>query len=195
MTLERINARLLEDARKEAERLVEVAGHGIKLKLDREKQLQKERLEKRLETLRKELEEEKGGNRSLLNARYKKQILESKNNIIDRLFQEAADSVLSLDRQEYLALLEEWLDRLSIDEKAELALSSKDLRGIGPELVRKANDSCSEDVLFLATSAADIKGGFILKTKTFEIDRSLECVLSQLREDPISEVVEKLFGR
>ena len=174
--------------------MIEVAEHGIKLKLDREKQLQKERLEKRLETLHKELEEEKEKNRSLLKARYNKQILESKNNIIDRLFQEAADSILSLDRQEYLALLEEWQDRLSIDEKAELTLSSKDLRGIGPELVRKANDSHSEDVLFLATTAADITGGFILKTKTFEIDRSLECVLSQLREDPISEVAEKLFG-
>ncbi|MFQ5956149.1 MAG: V-type ATP synthase subunit E [Candidatus Brocadiales bacterium] len=195
MSLERIKTQIFEDANKEAERLVGAAQNGLARKLGREKLLLKEGFEKRLETLHKELQKEKEKTLSLLKVRYDQQILELKNGVIDRLFKEAIDGVLSLTREEYLALLGGWLDRLSIDEKVELELSNRDLRSIGPELVRRANESRKKDLFFLATSAANIKGGFVLKTKNFEIDRSLECVLDHLREELISEVAEKLFGK
>ncbi|MFQ5862253.1 MAG: V-type ATP synthase subunit E [Candidatus Brocadiales bacterium] len=195
MSLERIKTQVLEDAHKEAERLIGAAQSGLTLKLSREKLLLKEGLEKRLDALQKELQKEKERTLSILRARYDRQILESKNKVIDRLFKEAMDSVLSLTKQEYSTLLEEWLDRLSIDEKVELRLSSRDLRSIGPELVRRANESSKENLFFLAPSAANIKGGFILKANDFEIDRSLECILNHLREELISEVAEKLFGK
>lgn len=195
MTLERINARLLEDARKEAEGLIQAAESGLEMKLNREELSLKEGVEKGLNALRKELREKNEKTLSLLRSDYKKQILERKNGIIDRVFEEAIDGIVSLERQEYLALLEEWLERLKVEEKAELMLSNKDLRGVGPELVRKANDSCTEDIFSLATSAVNIRGGFILRTKGYEIDRSLECIISHLREEPLSDVAEKLFGK
>lgn len=171
------------------------AEHSLELKLNREKLLLQEELAGRVKTLKKELQEEKVKTLSLLRTRYNRQILELKNKIIDRLFQEATGGILTLTRQEYPAMLEEWLDRLGIDEKAELKLSSKDLKGVGPELVRKANDARGKNLFSLAASAVDIEGGFILKAKNFEIDRSLDCILGHLREDLTSEVAEKLFGK
>lgn len=195
MSLEKIKAQALEDARKQAEKLIEAAQSGLKMKLDREKLLLKEEFDKRLEALHRELQKEKEKTLSILKARYDRQILELKNDMIDRVFEGAMKAVLSLTRQEYLELLLGWLSRLRVDEKFELRLSAKDLRIVGPELVRRANEACGRDVFFLSTSTADIKGGFVLRAKNFEIDRSLEAVLSYLREELLPQVAEKLFGR
>lgn len=195
MSLEKIKTQVLEDARKQAEKLIEAAQSGLTLKLDREKLLLKEGLDKRLEALRRELQTEKEKTLSIQKASYDQQILELKNKVIDRVFEGAMKGVLSLTRQEYLELLVGWLDRLRVGEKVELQLSARDLRIIGPELVRRANESCGKDIFFLSTTAANIKGGFILKAKNFEIDRSLEAVLGHLREELLPQVAEKLFGR
>lgn len=195
MSLERIKTRLLEDANKEAGKLIGAAQNGLAMKISREELLLKEEIGKRLEALTRELEEEKGKTLSILRTRHNQQILKSKNEVIDRIFKETTDSILSFNKQEYLELLQGWLERLNIDEKTELRLSSKDLRGVGPELVRRANESHNKNIFFLATSATNIKGGFILKMKDYEIDRSLESVIDHLREELISEVAEKLFGK
>ncbi len=195
VSLERIKTRLLEDARKEAERLIEAAENGIRLKLDQEELSLKREVEGRLETLRRELREENERTLSRLKSGYDRQLLELKNKVIDRVLEEAMGNILSLSKQEYLALLEGWLKGLNIKEKAEVMLPNKDLRGVGPELVRMANESCGSDIFFLATSAVNIQGGFIVKTKNFEIDRSLECEANHLREEPILDVAEKLFGK
>lgn len=195
MSLERIKTQLLEDANKEAEKLIGAAQNGLAMKLSREELLLKEGVKKRLEALNKELGEEKEKHLSVLKTSHNQQILKLKNDIIDRAFQEATDGILSLGKQEYLELLQGWLERLSIDEKAELKLSSKDLRGVGPELVRRINESRNKNGFSLATSAVNITGGFVLTMKGCEINRSLGGVVNHLREELISEVAEKLFGK
>ncbi len=195
MSLERIKTQLLEDARKEAQSVIEAAEKGLKLRLDREESSLKREIEDRLETLKRESRKENERTLSLLKSSNNKKLLEMKNRVVDRVLEEAMSNILSLSKQEYLALLEGWLKGLNIEERAEVMLSSKDLRGVGPELVRNANESCGKNIFFLATSVVNIKGGFIVKTKNFEIDRSLECIASHLREEPILEVAEKLFGK
>lgn len=194
MSLERVKAQILEDARKEAEALIRTAREGLQNKLERARLSLREDLEERLTLLSRELQEEKRRALSNLQASYDLELLSLKNHIIDRLLGQALDRILSLPRGEYLTLLESWLRNTNIREKAELRLSSRDMKDIGPELVKKINESVQADLLHLSTSPIDIRGGFVLVTKDFEVDRSLDTLLRHLREELAPVVAEKLFG-
>lgn len=194
MPLERIKTHILEDAHKEAERLLKSAQEDLELKISRARASLQKEVERRLETLKKELQREKERFLFRLQANYNMELLRLKNEIIDGVFQDALEHILSLPEQDYLALLEGWLKKTEIPAKSELRLCERDLRRIGPELVRRINESAKKELLLLSDSPVDIKGGFILGTKNFEIDRGLDTLLSHLREECTPFVAAQLFG-
>ena len=194
MTLERIKAHILEQAKTEAERLLKGTEEGLELKLSRAGVSLREEMERKLAALDQELQEENSRALSRLRAQNHLKLLELKNQIIEAIFQQVLDRLLSLPVKEYLALLEGWLNRLELKERSHLRLSSKDTNRIGQELVKRINSSRKREILFLDSETAPIKGGFILRTKRFEIDLSLETFLKQLKEELTPELARELFG-
>lgn len=194
MPLEKIKTHILEDARREAERLLKATQEDLELKISRTRASLQKEVQKRLETLGGELQREKERSLFRLQANYNMELLRLKNKIIDAVFQDALEHILSLPEQDYLALLEGWLKKTEIPEKSELKLCDRDLRKVGPGLVRRINESAKKELLLLSHSPADIKGGFILRTKNFEIDRSLDALFGHLREEFTPFVAAQLFG-
>ncbi len=194
MSLERIKVHILGQAKTEADRLLKATEEGLELKLSRTRASLKEDTEKRLAALDQELQEENLRNLSRLRAQNHLKLLELKNRIIEGIFQQVLEHLLSLPAQEYLALLEGWLNRLEIKEKTYLSLSPGDTERLGEKLVNRINSSRKTELLFLDPHAAPIRGGFILKTKKFEIDHSLETFLKQLKEELTPELARLLFG-
>jgi V/A-type H+-transporting ATPase subunit E len=192
--LEKIKTHILEDARRETERLLKATQEDLELKISRTRASLQKEVQKRLETLGGELQKEKERSLFRLQAHYNMELLRLKNKTIDAVFQDALEHILSLPEQDYLALLEGWLKKMEIPEKSELKLCDRDLRKVGPGLVRRINESAKKELLLLSHSPADIKGGFILRTKNFEIDRSLDALLSHLREEFTPFVAARLFG-
>lgn len=194
MSLERIKANILEQANTEAERLLKGTEEGLGLKLSRAKTSLREEMERRLAALDRELQEENSRALSALRAQNQLKLLEIKNQIVEDIFQKVLEHLLSLPTQEYLAHLEGWLNRLEIKEKAYLRLSPEDSKRVGQDLVRKINFSRRSEILLLDPDTAPIKGGFILRTKRFEIDHSLETFLKHLKEELTPELARELFG-
>lgn len=194
MSLEHIKAHILEQAKSEAERLLKAAKEGLELKLSRAKVSLKEEMEGRLAALDQELQEENAHALSELRAQNRLKLLELKNQIIEGIFQRVLKHLLSLSTEEYLALLEGWLNLIELKEKAYLRLSSEDAKRIGQELVERINSTRKVELLFLDPNPVPIKGGFILKTKNFEIDHSLETFIRRLKEELTPELAKELFG-
>ncbi|MDI6760565.1 MAG: V-type ATP synthase subunit E [Candidatus Brocadiaceae bacterium] len=202
MTLERIKAHILEQAKTEAERLIEGTREGLELRLSRARVSLRKEMEGRLAALDHKLQEENAFALSRLRAQNHLKLLELKNQLVEGIFHRVLEHLLSLPAQEYLELLEGWLNRLELRERAYLRLSPEDTNRIGEELVNKINSSrkagappgISSEVLFLDTDTAPIKGGFILRTRKFEIDHSVETFLKQLKEDLTPKLAEELFG-
>jgi V/A-type H+-transporting ATPase subunit E len=194
VSLERIKAHILEQAKNEADRIVKTAREGLELRLSRARVSLKEEMERRLVALDQKLQEENAQALSELQARNQMRLLELKNQLIGDLFQRTLKHLLSLSTQEYLALLEGWLNRLEPKERAYLRLSPEDTARIGEELVKRVNSARKMDLLLLDPNPVPIKGGFILKTKKYEIDHSLETFIRHLKEELTPELAKELFG-
>ncbi len=193
MSLERIRDHILQQAKDEAERLLKEAKERIEVKLLKARTSLKKELEERLTTLDQELQEENARALSALKAQNQLKLLELKNQLINRLFEQVLGHLLALSTENYLALLEGWLNKLDLKEKANLRLSPDDTRRIGEELVKRVNFSKKKEFLSLDPGPAAIKGGFIIRTKTFEIDHSLETFLGYLKEELSPEIAKGLF--
>lgn len=194
MSLEHIKVHILEQAKGEAERILKTAREGLELRLSSTRTSLREEMDKRLATLDQELREENARILTALRAQKQLRLLGLKNQIIEELFQQVLEHLLGLPTEEYLALLEGWLSRLELRERAYLRLSPQDTQRIGEELVRRINSSRKVEMLFLDSTPAPIKGGFILRTRKFEIDHSLETFLRQLREELTPELAREIFG-
>ena len=192
--MERITKSVIGDAKKEASRIIHAAQIATQRKIDSAKEELRKNLTERLKTVEVELEEKKAIELSNLGAGYKQRLLEVKNGAIDDVFKRAMQQVTLLPDKKYLSLIEKWLR--AIDTTGQISISRKDSKRINQEFVSKINQSRKKSSkLSLSKDFADISVGFILKTKKFEIDYSLDTLASNLREQLGPKIAQELFGK
>lgn len=193
MSLERITRSILDDAEREATRILHAAQVAIQHKIASVKEELKRNFAERLKAVEVEFEEKKAIELSNLRASYRQQLLEIKNAVIDDVFKRAMQQVTSLSDERYLSIIEKWLQAISTS--GQISISSKDSKRITNEFISRINQSRKESLrLSLSKDFATISGGFILKTEKFEIDRSLETIVSSLRERLGPKIAKELFG-
>src|SRR3989338_3751687 len=100
MTLGRIKAHILEQAKTEAERLIEGTREGLKLRLSRARASLGEEMEGRLAALDQKLQEENAFALSRLRAQNHLKLLELKNQIVEGIFHRVLEHLLSLPTQD-----------------------------------------------------------------------------------------------
>lgn len=192
MSLERITKSILEDAEKEAARILHAAQAAIQRKIASVREELKKNLTERLKDVEAELEEKKAIELSNLRASYRQQLLEIKNTVIDDVFKRAVQQIVSLSDERYLSIIEKWLQAIST--AGQIFISSKDSKRITYEFISRINQSRKESSsLSLSKDFANISGGFMLKTEKFEIDHSLEAISLNLRERLGPEIAKELF--
>lgn len=193
MSIERITKSILDDAEKEAARILHAAQIATQRKINSAKEEQKKNLTERSKALEAEFEEKKVKELSNLKASYGQQLLGIKNAIIDDVFKRAMQNIASLSDGEYLSVIEKWLH--AINTAGQISISSKDSKRITHELISRINQARKESSrLSLSKDFADISGGFILKTEKFEIDYSIDAIASNLREGLGPRIAKELFG-
>jgi vacuolar-type H+-ATPase subunit E/Vma4 len=187
MSLKRIKETILSDAKKEAEGIIEDAKERFQEKIIREKSKIEEGLREKYTRLGKKLEEEK--NRELIQRRtnYKMELLNIKNNIIEEVFEKAADKFIM--SEDYVRTMERWLK--NIDSPGHILVNTRDSRWFNSEFISKTSN---KDNLVVDKKNIDIKGGFILKTARFEIDHTLDSILDNLRTELTPLIAKKLFS-
>ncbi|MFQ5965248.1 MAG: V-type ATP synthase subunit E [Candidatus Scalinduaceae bacterium] len=187
MSLERIKDSILNDAKKEAEIIIKDAKERFQEKIIQERDKIEEGFKEKYLKLSKKLKEDK--NRKLIKqaTNYKMELLHIKNNIIEEVFKKAADKFMS--DEEYWRAMEKWLK--DINEPGRIFVNVKDSRRLKQELI---NRILKNDEIVMDNNNIDTKGGFVFKTARFEIDHTMDTILSNLRTELTPLIAKELFG-
>ncbi|MDD7511254.1 MAG: V-type ATP synthase subunit E [Peptostreptococcaceae bacterium] len=192
MSIEKITSKILDDAKDQAEASLNEARLRAESIVNDAREKAKE-LEMSL-TSSGEVERDKlmGRRKSVAEIDGRKIVLAEKRKLIDKAFEEAADIIASMDKEEYTGLLFEKIIQGEA-KGCELVLNQKDRDSIGEILVSKVNKELGEGSLKLSEEVRNIKGGFLLKRGRIYINSSIENMISDVKEELITEVAEKLF--
>ena len=193
--IEKITARIENDARTEASRLRKEAEEkaaevlaGYKAKAEEEKaaaltagkeaaQRQEERLE------------------SAAHMEAKKQYLAAKQECLDEAFAQAQKKLLSLPDGEYAELLAKMAVKASKTGKEEILLNAKDRKRVGEQVVEKANEMLRrKGKMTLAEDTRNMEGGVTLRSGSVEVNCAFETELRVLRENMAAEIAAILFA-
>jgi len=179
MSIERIRNYIIENAQKEAEQIIKTAEEqfrnvtvSAKLSLGKEYQ-------EMLLTDEKRLKEDMKRSLGKFKSDCKMELLEVKNKVIDSVLERAISRIQSLPDNDYLSLIGKWLAKIPDHLEGELSLNTRDLRRITNAFIDNINKGRKARIS-LNTTAIDIKGGFIVRTKHYEIDYTLDTIVKNL---------------
>ena len=187
MALEQILARIIEEARQQAQDIIDSTlkeKNSIIQEIEKEANLLRQDIIDRgrsegeffyrKEVIAKKLKAQKG-------------ILQAKKSQLDICFQEGLETLFNLDTPLYRHLISNMLSQIHLKEEAEIIFSHHDKTRLSQDYIHKINSH-------LKLSFADnIQGGFILKTKELLIDNSLDSILASLRQNLEPKVAQILF--
>lgn len=140
-------------------------------------------------------EEEKNRIVTLARLSARRRLLDAKQKLIGRVFDETRNRILAMDRDEYRALIKGFLKETSETGEEEVIVAE------GEERIDQALlDEVSRELgkgrgLKLSPERRAIEGGFVLRTGRIETNRALDMIMRGAREKLETEVAGILFGK
>jgi vacuolar-type H+-ATPase subunit E/Vma4 len=169
-------ASVLEDARREADEL-----------LERRMERARDDHTRRVEDARQELEAELDRETGAKETDDRLALLKIKNEIMDEIFGKALDSLRGLPDNGYA----KWL---TAQAKSLPALEGAALLGTAEDKAL-LQEVASEIGLTVSDAAVSIKGGFLVTGVQADLDVSVESLMAVLRESMTEEISTKLFSK
>ncbi len=191
MSIERIRNYIIENAQKEAEQIIKTAEKQFRNETESAKLSIEKKYQEMLQSGEKRLMEDMKRFLGRLKSDCKMELLAVKNRIIDDVLDHAISRIQSLPDKDYLTLMGKWLAKVPDNLEGELFVSAADLKRIPGNFIDDLNRSRKAKVC-LSKNAVDVKGGFILKTRNYEIDYSLDTVVKNLRTTLIPKLNDML---
>ncbi|MBM4067260.1 MAG: hypothetical protein FJ266_16770 [Planctomycetes bacterium] len=191
MSIERIRNYIIENAQKEAEQIIKTSEEKFRNDTESAKLSLEKKYQEMLQADEKHLREDMKRYLGRLKSDCKMKLLEVKNKVIDSVLDRAIGRIQSLPDNDYLTLMGKWLAKVPDNLEGELFLNTRDLKRITNAFIDDINKSRKARIS-LNTMAIDIKGGFVLKTKHYEIDYSLDTLVKNLRTTSIPKLNEML---
>jgi len=134
----------------------------------------------------------------MANLEGRKQLLFTKQAIIDEVFKEAFSRIKQKNGPTYIEFLSKFAANNSINGNGEMIFCEGDRVSIGKDIVNKANQilmsQCKISNLILSEETRPIDGGFILKTEEIEVNCTIDALYNEKRNELSFEVAEQLFG-
>ena len=189
MSIERIRNYIIENAQKEAEQIIKTAEEQFRNVTVSAKLFLGKEYQEMLLTDEKRLKEDMKRSLGKFKSDCKMELLEVKNKVIDSVLERAISRIQSLPDNDYLSLIGKWLAKIPDHLEGELSLNTRDLKRITNAFIDDINKSRKARIS-LNTTAIDVKGGFIVKTKHYEIDYALDTIVKNLR----TTLIPKLNG-
>ena len=196
--LDKITERILSEARADADAVIaEAKGQAEEIMKDYGAQAS-QAFEANL--AQGKLDAESNADRKSRTARLqaKKDILSTKQELIDKAYAVAQEQLLAMSGDEYVRFLADKACRASISGTEQIVLNEKDKAGIGEKVVAAANAKLAAAgktaEMTLSGETADILGGLFLKRGDISVNCSIETLLSIGREDLDARVAGILFG-
>ncbi|HOX39040.1 MAG TPA: V-type ATP synthase subunit E family protein [Candidatus Brocadiia bacterium] len=193
MSLDNIKKAVLAEAEAEARHLVAAAERKAERRFKEAEAAIRREADAKLAGGKQAIDDSVGKDLLRLRSELAVKLLEEKNRILARIFDAALQSLASMPREQYISLLEGWLAGLEEGAGGEVALNLKDSKEVGPELIKRLNARLGQDFARLADQPADIKGGLIFRSSTFEMDRSFDTLMRNAREELTPELAREAF--
>jgi V/A-type H+-transporting ATPase subunit E len=187
MSVERIRNYIIENAQKEAEQIIKTAEEQFCNETESARLSLEKKYQEMLQADEKRLSEDMKRFLGKFKSDCKMELLEVKNKVIDSVLDRAISRIQSLPDNDYLTLMGKWLAKVPDNLEGELSLNTRDLKRITNAFIDDINKGRKAGIS-LNTTAIDIKGGFIVKTKHYEIDYALDTIVKNLRTTLIPEL-------
>lgn len=191
MSIERIRNYIIKNAQKEAEQIIKTVEEQFRNETESIKLSLEKKYQEMLQADEKHLREDMKRYLGKFKSDCKMELLEAKNKVIDSVLERAVSRIQSLPDREYLALIGKWLTKIPDHLEGELSLNTRDLKRVNNAFIDEINKSRKARIR-LNTTAIDIKGGFIVKTKHYEIDYALDTIVKNLRTTLIPKLNDML---
>ena len=124
----------------------------------------------------------------------RKSILAVKQDLVAASFDRAAELLVNLPEEQYVALLAKLAAQASVTGDEEIVLNRRDRERIGEKLVKAANALLEKGRLSLAPDTRDIAGGLILRRGSIEANCSAELLVELSQSELSAKVAETLFA-
>jgi len=196
--IDRIKQRILEDAQKEADLIVQTAQHkadALKAaKAGEAGKLKKRLTEENMEAAR----EHKRRLLTVAQLEMRKKVLAAKQEMIDAVFMGVLQRIESMPDDEYKDIIMSMLLASPLYGDEEVVFSACDPHNLDQGFLNKVNEMLAKDgrkgQLRLSSDRGQFKAGFILRREGVEINSTFESILGTLRNDMEPLLAEILFA-
>lgn len=123
----------------------------------------------------------------------RKTALAAKQEMVEMAYTKALESLCAMPIERYTAVLADLLVEASAGSlDGEVVFSPEDRQRVGKAVVEKANAAAGKQ-LVLSEETAPIKGGFLLKSKSVEVNCTFETLVRLQKAETAGAVAKKLF--
>lgn len=193
----RIKEKILEEAREEKGNILQNAQVEAKSILDKYEQKAEELQQGIIERAKKTAEEKSRRILSMAQLESRKDFLQAKQHIIDRVFEKAKDKLQKMPDKDYQNLIGEMLIKSAITGKEEIIISDDDKKRITQDLVAMVNDALKKQgksgELKLSSKTRPMIGGFVLKSNNLEVNNTFDSLINMEREELETQIAKILF--
>ena len=194
MSIEKLEKRIVDKYQREADLFLEEEKKKIEQELEQFKKQKKEAFEIAFQKFLSDLEKEKQREIDQVTLDMERKLLEKKRNILDNLFLQVEEQIVSLDKEVYVDFLKKLIIRDVPLGKSTLFVNKRDHKFFNKKLIDKINKELGENKsIELSPETVNIKGGCIIKSSEVEIDDSIHSLVEELRERIEIDVAKELF--
>jgi V/A-type H+-transporting ATPase subunit E len=195
--IDRISERILEDARAEAARIVKEAQERARSLKERKKEQTEKENEKLYRESMNRAQERKRRMLAVAELEMRKQILATKQQVIDETMERVNQAIKEIPRDEYRRIISQMLLE-SAQGDEEVFFSVEDEDRLDQSLIDEVNQELisqgKKGGLKLSPERETFGGGFILKSGGMEINNTFEAIIRMSRDEVESQVARILFG-
>jgi V/A-type H+-transporting ATPase subunit E len=194
---DRINQKILDEARQQSEANIKVAEMEAEALIDGAKAEAQTKREIMLEKAKKDMLERQKRLLSIAELEGRKHKLQTKQDMLDKVFKKAVEKLNSFPMDQYEKILADMIISIVKNGDEEIVLSKKDAihisNGFIPGINERLKSKGVQGNVKLSDKTQNINGGFILKAGDIEINSSFEALIRMQREQLEEELVKILF--
>lgn len=196
--LDRIGDKIIEEANLEAAKIIEEAEKKA-LEIKNQAVAKAEAERSKIDSQYREKQDElKRRLLSNANLDMRKRVLDTKQRMIDRAFDECLNKVSGMPVEDYRSLIKDMLLQSVVTGDEEVIFSKQDDERLDSYIITEVNDQLKamgkKGALLLSQEKGEFKAGFILRSGGMEINSTFESLLRMIRQEIEPQVAEILFA-
>ena len=194
MALDTIQQSVMESATAEASRIVKAAEQRANERVAREVEAIRRAEEHRYQLAARTIEDEASRKVSRAKGEASKRLLERRNTLLDAIFEEARKKILAMPGDAYAAEMRKRLEQAAGTTGGAIRIHPGD-KGVFEALLATFNAGRAADARVTLDASAPLaqRGGFVLAAGAYDVDQTLDSLLTNLKYELGPALAAELF--